>query len=254
MPAQLHTLGAAGASAICSSLRVNSGDHIKDSLLSGRAADQLRGFERQTAAPAYVNRPDQRHSGIASRYRWRGLADASVIARVMSGQACSLSPQLQSGGIASALEAMRSQSQPSMQHVSTDGGTSTHCRALHRAHEQLRSASAVNCGPAALSSAKQRRGYAVSTKGHQPSAALREIGNQQLRSFVESPGMLAEPYTCALVFASCLTSSRRVLKAAVMCVLANMRLAGAFDACTLLTIMLATAGAEPRRCHSCGHG
>lgn len=44
---------------------------------------------------------------------------------------------------------------------------------------------------------QQQRGYAA-TKHYAPSQAVREsIGHQMLRSFVDSPGMLAEPYTCA---------------------------------------------------------
>ena len=43
---------------------------------------------------------------------------------------------------------------------------------------------------------QQQRGFA--TKHQAPSQAVREsMGHQMLRSFVDSPGMLAEPYTCA---------------------------------------------------------
>ena len=72
------------------------------------------------------------------------------------------------------------------------------CSGVKASQQPISPATGLGRRTAAEASGAQWRGFAVSTRGHQPSTALREIGNQQLRSFVESPGMLAESYTCVL--------------------------------------------------------
>ena len=196
LQASMQLLGVAGSSAARSMLTAGSGMSIDRGYDHSSMAVSNCWHSCQTQPPAGSNGHFQREGCSSESNRWPCCSDAGTGARTSISPSRGLLHQLwvsASKSMGAPLSAL-DPSQPNMRHISTAAGTAPRDRALASAQENVTSAAAAIC--AAQPHCMQRRGYAVSGKGHQPSAALREIGNQQLRSFVESPGMLAEPYTC----------------------------------------------------------
>ena len=198
LPSTLQLLAVAGSAAVRSLLTVGSGTSTAGSLLDSSTANGGSWHSNQTQPPACGSGQNRRVICSSEPSCWSVGSDASTSARPTINPPCGLLQQVHVSASTARAEScgVFDPSQPNVRHVSTAAGMSARGLALGKGQGQAISAGAAGFGIAALPCNVRWQGYAVSAKGHQPSAALREIGNQQLRSFVESPGMLAEPYTC----------------------------------------------------------
>ena len=196
LSARLPSLTIVSASAVQSVPTAGSRAGIPHSVLPRSTAAGGSWHSLQTQPPACTSGHSRRVSCASECSHWSPCSEASAWATISPSRGLLQRLHVSDSRDPAVLHGAFHPSQPSLRHGSTAAVTARQGRALDAAQQQATSAAAVSCGTAALPYHVQWRGYAVSTKGHQPSTALREIGNQQLRSFVESPGMLAEPYTC----------------------------------------------------------
>jgi len=198
LPSTLQLLAAASSSAVCSLLTVVSATSTERSLLDSGTAIGRSWHSGQAQPPACCSGQTRRVSCSSESSCWPCSSDASTNARTTMSPPRGLLRQLHIRASAGREDPCGElhPSQPNVRRINTAAGMLAQSRALGTAQGPATVAAAASCGTAVLPCSTRWRGYAVSAKGHQPSAALREIGNQQLRSFVESPGMLAEPYTC----------------------------------------------------------